>query len=142
MTAAVVAVYLGLVLAGATPQLVAQTPQQHSIQRRSEVREFEPKLSERTASNDSEESTISLPGSDETKQLDLSRSDASLYLALAFAAADSSRTHISTNAVSSAEAFAGSLSSLSERIGYAHLDALASFTFARSVPLARSGLDA
>lgn len=140
MTAAVVAVYLGLVLAGATPQLVAQTPQQHSIQRRSEVREFEPAVTERSTSNDPSGSTNGLAAADGSERLDLSQAEASLHLSLVFAAAEVAQTHTSTIAVIADEALDASVSSLGERIHRAGLDAISSTAFARSVPLARSGL--
>lgn len=140
MTAAVVAVYLGLVLAGATPQLVAQTPQQHSIQRRSEVREIEPVVTERSTSVDPEGSTNGLAAADRSERLDLSQAEASLHLSLVFAAAEAAQTHTSTNAAIADEAFDASVSSLGERIHRAGLDAISSTAFARSVPLARSGL--
>jgi len=143
LTAAVVAVYLGLVLAGATPQLVAQTPQTQAIQRRgSESAEIPQSLSPVTNAKGTDSSGIEsdFGRPSEGTNLDLSRPDALFRLSLAFAATDLARADVSTPVTRLDEVLIEQDPQTADRVHNADLDAISSERFSQAVPLPRGSL--
>jgi len=139
LTAAVVAVYLGLVLAGATPQPVAQTSQPQSIQRRSENAGLPSDLAE-LAQPKTEPSAarIAADASSCPKSLGLSQTDAIFRLSLAFAAADLARTTATKRSIEIRQLPRKQASQLVISVHNAGLDAISSERFSNAVPLPRS----
>lgn len=143
MTAAVVAVYLGLVLAGATPQLVAQTPQSQAIQRRGfENLEIPQSLSVITNAKGTDSSGIAsdVGRSSEGTNLDLSRPDALFRLSLAFAATVLAQATVAAPVTRLNEVLIEQDPQTGDRVHNAHLSAISSERSSHEVPLPRGSL--
>jgi len=143
LTAAVVAVYLGLVLAGATPQLVAQTPQTQAIHRRSSSEKHDPSSN---LADTGQANPVASPNADADpgctsgrQALEVSQTDI-FRLAIAFAAADVALTPASTLVTHLDQGTAELRPLLAERIHNAALDAISAERFSRAVPLPRGSL--
>lgn len=143
LTAAVVAVYLGLVLAGATPQLVAQTPQTQAIQRRGSE-SVEPLQSLSAVANAKGTASSGVESdfgrSSDVSNLDLSRPDALFRLSLAFAATDLAKADVSTSVTRLDEVLIEQDPQTADRVHNADLDAISSARFSQAVPLPRGSL--